>query len=414
MSHRLGQSRQSLMRPVPRELSMHHGGNSDARAAMFSRWNRMRVGTVMPQQYLEARATGFVRVCVAKLCPPDMSGHGSDTIPDIKIDDFGRKTGVGCPDIVPGHALKLVFANDLSSISGGQVSPLCPDMNKCARGTNLTGTKGNMPASAMATRPPRYWAGCLRHERGSGSLLLQVVRSRFFHFKFRRSIVMLCPFQRGARSFLPIGGAACIPFACKRFDSIGGHGILVLRSDPVEPYRPRVFRWFEPAQWHASRLSDPCSTKFADAGPVSDCCACRLLEGRWRDDVHPRFGSRSLGNRGCVAGAAVAVRQTTAECDGAFCQGNQGIPRGNPRHQGTGDSWAFAGPAIGTGRTHRPSRSCSERIDIGLKSPMDRCVERDRAVWRAEVVRSPETMKPADRVGQVKQTRGNQGCISQS
>ncbi len=58
--------------------------------------------------------TIFVRTDIVDPCPPDMSGHVPDMIPDMKTGVFGRKTGPGRPDILDGHRLKSLLINTLN------------------------------------------------------------------------------------------------------------------------------------------------------------------------------------------------------------------------------------------------------------------------------------------------------------
>ncbi len=60
----------------------------------------------------------LVRSAFMNPCPADMSGHAPDTIPDIEIAFFERKTGSGRPDILSGHGFKVFIHNDLSAFFG--------------------------------------------------------------------------------------------------------------------------------------------------------------------------------------------------------------------------------------------------------------------------------------------------------
>ncbi len=87
---------------------------------------------------------------IVKSCPPDMSGHVPDMIPDIGTGVWGRKMGAGRPDILGGHEVNLLFNHELTPIPWGRGYPLCPDMHIGARRNAQDGAResADLPSPA--------------------------------------------------------------------------------------------------------------------------------------------------------------------------------------------------------------------------------------------------------------------------
>ncbi len=148
MSSRMGQSALFRARPVLRLRPRHRGGSLVPVGALFSIRVLKGIGTTL---LLRCLMTMLVRATGVKSCPPDMSGHRPDTIPDTKNIVMKRKTGIGRPDILAGHGFNILCLRHLGPIFGGLRYPLCPDMHDCARRNVHNGAR-SIPRAAMRRR----------------------------------------------------------------------------------------------------------------------------------------------------------------------------------------------------------------------------------------------------------------------